>query len=42
MKNLFCFFGFHDWYIIEDYLISVNGNNINLKECGRCYKWELD
>lgn len=41
MKVL-CWFGIHDWYIIEDYLISYFGTNINIKECGRCRKWELD
>ncbi len=42
MTKLLCLLGFHDYYIIEDYLMSVQGNNFNMKECGRCYKLELD
>ncbi len=42
MKRLFCFFGFHDWYV-PDYIIGAGtGTTFYIKFCGRCFKKELD
>ena len=42
IKKITCIFIGHDWYII-DYFYGMECNTTwNIKECGRCYKAELD